>query len=464
MSVCGPLKRLQALRDVESSLGDQPITAQARFQSLTALGQAASRYRQTIYQKEIFSGVGDQPVADIRALLDLAQAAIDHSIGSNRRADGLYDAYNLLGVEHDSVTVDKLYPMLEGQVAALSAGAIEPAEAAHVVQALFNSEIYRADQKSFMLYPDRKLRGFLQKNRISDEQLESAALLRVMLADGDERLVVRDADGCCRFNADFTNASDLKTCLNELKDEYGDAIETDRARILALYETVFHHKAFTGRSGTMFSFEGLGSIYWHMVAKLMLAVQENYFAAIEQHADQSTCRELGQLYYRIRQGIGFNKTPDEYGAFPTDPYSHTPSHSGAKQPGMTGQVKEELLCRFGELGVRVANGVVCFQPDLLREREFIAQGRESGYLDVDGDWQTIDVPAHGLAFTWCQVPVIYRLGDATDRGLVISLDNGEQRSLSQQSLSAEDSAGLFQRSGRIRQIEVTISRDDLFTE
>ncbi|CAN0044150.1 unnamed protein product, partial [Discosporangium mesarthrocarpum] len=42
-------------------------------------------------------------------------------------------------------------------------------------------------------------------------------------------------------------------------------------------------------------------------------------------------------------------------AFPTDPYSHTNRH-GAQQPGMTGQVKEEIVTRFGELGVRIEGG------------------------------------------------------------------------------------------------------------
>ena len=37
---------------------------------------------------------------------------------------------------------------------------------------------------------------------------------------------------------------------------------------------------------------------------------------------------------------------------PTDPYSHTPGFAGVQQPGMTGQVKEEILTRWGELGLR----------------------------------------------------------------------------------------------------------------
>ncbi|MDP3179852.1 MAG: hypothetical protein Q8M76_18220, partial [Spirochaetaceae bacterium] len=37
------------------------------------------------------------------------------------------------------------------------------------------------------------------------------------------------------------------------------------------YERVMRHREFTGRSGAMFGFEGLGCIHWHMVAKLLLA-------------------------------------------------------------------------------------------------------------------------------------------------------------------------------------------------
>ena len=47
--------------------------------------------------------------------------------------------------------------------------------------------------------------------------------------------------------------------------------------ILDIYENVFNHKVYTGRSGNMFAYEGIGSVYWHMVSKLLLAVQEIFF-------------------------------------------------------------------------------------------------------------------------------------------------------------------------------------------
>ncbi len=123
--------------------------------------------------------------------------------------------------------------------------------------------------------------------------------------------------------------------------------------MLSIYESVFNHKSFTGRSGTFYKYEGLGSIYWHMVSKLLLAVQETYQKAESENADPSKLSELKEFYYDIKEGIGVDKNPNDYGAFPTDPYSHTPSFSGVQQPGMTGQVKEDIISRFGELGVTI---------------------------------------------------------------------------------------------------------------
>jgi len=450
-----------ALAGVRPLLGDGPIGADLRWRALEQLGTAASRYRESVYRDQPFSGKVQLPLAQVTALLDDALAAIDHSIGSNRRDDGVYNAYNLLDLQPGAVTVDTLYLMLEGQVAALSSGAIAPDAAAALVEALFDSDIHRADQCSFMLYPDRALPGFLEKNRIPAGRVETIPLLRRMLAVKDDRVVSRDVSGCHRFNADFRNVGDLETRLDALVDRYGDDVEASRVALRALYEEVFSHREFTGRSGGMFGFEGLGCIYWHMVSKLLLSIQENYFSALERRAGDETCRRLGRLYYRVRDGLGFNKTPAEYGAFPTDPYSHTPGHGGARQPGMTGQVKEEVLTRFGELGLRISGGAVHFDPRLLREREFVPAARAFRFVDVHDRWQEIPVPASGLAFTWCQVPIVYHLRTAGGPSVTVTLQDGGIRTLSQLSLPAELSAEIFDRSGRIRQISVGFTAEAL---
>jgi len=453
-----------ALGRLRQSPGTGRVSAESRYESLAELGQAASRYRAAVYEREGFSGTVERPAEAIRLLLDHALVVIDRSIATNRREDGLFHAYNLMHLSGNSIETENLYPMLEGQVAALSSGAIAPAAAVPVLEALFRSEVYRPDQHSFMLYPDRALPSFLEKNRISDEQVAAVPFIARMLDRGDERIVLRDAEGRHRFSAEFRNVADLDAELDRLVADYGDEVEAARPMLAALYESVFNHKAFTGRSGTMFGFEGLGSVYWHMVAKLLLAAQENFFAAIEQGAGHEVCARLGQLYYKVREGIGFNKTPAEYGAFPTDPYSHTPRHAGARQPGMTGQVKEEIISRFGELGVRVEAGILGFEPALLRPVEFIREARSFRHLDVEGCWQKLALPPRALAFSLCQTPIIYRLDDAQSATLKIFRKDGSRQELGRMSLSADDSAELFRRSGAIRRIEATFPAAALFNE
>ena len=453
-----------ALREVRPKLESTSASAETRYGLLESLGKAASDYRQTLYQNERFSDKVHQPLSEVRGMLDDALAVIEHSIQQNQRDDGMYHAYNLLELNANAIEVERLYAMLEGQVAVLSSGAIAGAQAVELLEALFESDLYRADVRTFMLYPDRSLPRFLEKNRIPDEELEAIPLLVKMLDQGDDSIVVRDQDGCYRFNADLCNQGDLIARLDALIPIYRDQARRARPLVLALYEQVFHHKAFTGRAGTMFGFEGLGSVYWHMVSKLLLAVQERFFVALTDQTDQETCRRLGRLYYRIREGLGFNKTPQEYGAFPMDPYSHTPKHAGAQQPGMTGQVKEEILTRFGELGVRVSEGAVEFEVGLLRAREFISSPRTFCFLDVDGKWQDIPVPESGLAFTWCQVPFVYRLDDSAEPTVTVTRDDGSQLTLTDLALPPEVSTEVFLRSGRIRQIDLVFRPSDLFSE
>jgi hypothetical protein len=203
----------------------------------------------------------------------------------------------------------------------------------------------------------------------------------------------------------------------------------------------------------MFGYEGLGSIYWHMVAKLLLAVQENLFAAEASH--DPAAGELAGIYYDIRAGLGFNKTPAAYGAFPADPYSHTPGHAGAQQPGMTGQVKEEILTRFGELGVRVDRGTIEFRPTFLRAEEFTPIPTPFRTIDDAGRETAFALPARALGFTFCGVPVVYRLSGHAPR-LRLHFADGGTREMSRARLDAATSAEIFARTGRIRRIDVDL--------
>jgi hypothetical protein len=131
---------------------------------------------------------------------------------------------------------------------------------------------------------------------------------------------------------------------------------------------------------------------------------------------------------------------------------------------MTGQVKEEILTRFGELGVRVSAGAVQFDPSLLRAREFVTRPQAFRFLDVDEQWQQLDLPESALAFTWCQVPIVYHLQDSAAPAVTVVLDDGSQQTLPGLALPTGLSEQLFLRSGHIRRIEVVLGRSQLFSE
>lgn len=141
------------------------------------------------------------------------------------------------------------------------------------------------------------------------------------------------------------------------------------------------------------------------------------------------------------------------------PYSHTPFGKGAQQPGMTGQVKEDILCRFGELGIAVSEGKLGFDPCMLRKKEFVTSSEVFHYIDVNAKWKEIEIKPESLCFTYCQVPVIYQLDSQTHLQAV--LKDGTKTTIESLELDHELSTEVFQRSSRIEMIIVNIDRNVL---
>ncbi len=139
----------------------------ARRAFMDALGAVAGDYRWLYYHDGLSGEVADVAAGDVLALLDLALAYVDHTLRADRRADGLYHAYNILRLAAGEASVTTLYEMLEGQVAILSSGLLNSDEALALLHTLRGSKLYRADQHSYILYPDRELPGFLRKNQVA---------------------------------------------------------------------------------------------------------------------------------------------------------------------------------------------------------------------------------------------------------------------------------------------------------
>ena len=444
-------------------LHETEIRPTDRRKVIDELGAAFSEYRLKVYD-DGFSGKHTVSSSDLIEFFRLAGEFLDHAIRTNRRDDRLYHAYNLLELDEDATAarIARLYEMLEGQVAVLSSRGLDAGQAVELIDAMFASDLYREDIKSFMLYPQRQLPGFLDRNFVPVDKAQSIELLSKMLAARDRAIVVPDDAGGLHFHHEIQKLADLKKRLDWLAadERWGQLAARDRNDVLELFDNVFSHKTYTGRSGTMYGYEGLGCVYWHMVSKLLLAVQENVFAAVDRQASKAVIDSLADAYYLVRGGLSSDKTPEEYGAFPTDPYSHSPAHSGAQQPGMTGQVKEEILTRHGEFGVRVVDGRLRFQPVLLRRREFFQDDAEFSYFDLAGLPQVLTLEPGSLGFTFCQVPIIYRLGDKP-LTIEVKMASGQTREFVQDALDVETSRKIFGRTGEIARIDVSMPAEDI---
>ncbi|HSV76524.1 MAG TPA: hypothetical protein VLH37_05775 [Bacteroidales bacterium] len=351
------------------------FTPSSRKAITDALGLAGEHYRESVYK-----GFGGQfqtlSKDELLAFLGNLQEVTNHYVLESRRKDGLYHSYNLLEFKENGIEVNHLGLMVEGQVAILKSGILNQEQTKALLQVLFESNLWRPDQKSFMLYPWRDLPGFMEKNRIDPQLIDKSLWLKTQIKDGKTGIVKQDELGNLYFNSDLQNTRILQERLQEyaLKSE-GQLTKEEISIIAGIYEQVFSHRYFTGRSGSFYKYEGLGSIYWHMISKLLLTVGEcitNFESQVTLSSDLSS---LYAYYQQIREGIGVHKKPQAYGAFPTDPYSHTPVMMGAQQPGLTGQVKEDILSRFYELGIRVENGMIGIKKSMLTNNLFDEAGK-----------------------------------------------------------------------------------------
>jgi hypothetical protein len=447
--------QIKATFDQHKSRLSGSISDQERKQILDGLGMAASAYRSGIYD-DAFSGE-KQPLAieELKDFVVLTLSFMEHSIAANKRADKLYHAYNLMTLtEDDGVMITALPEMLEGQVSVLSSGYLSAQEGLELLDALKASALFREDQYSYVLYPNKSLPRFLLKNNIPSQVVSGSPLMTQLLADGNNDVVTRDVQGVSHFNGNFNNGNNLKKALKDLPAAYQGLVAQEANDICQVYESIFDHKSFTGRSGTFFGYEGLGSIYWHMVSKLRLAVFEVTQKAMDDQKDAKTIGRLFDHYFEVNAGIGEHKSPELYGAFPTDPYSHTPGGKGAQQPGMTGQVKEDLLCRFGELGLRVRQGLIGFDAAMLHDAEFLTQDTAFDYVDVAQAKNRLILKEGSLAFTLCQVPVIYV--KAHKASIEVHFTDGKSVSFQGNVLDRSTTEKIFKRTNQVATISVML--------
>ena len=233
-----------------------------------------------------------------------------------------------------AIRMRRLPEMLEGQVAVLSSGALDIDQSLALLDALRASALYRADQDSYLLYPDRQLPAFLEKNRVPPEAVRGRRPGWRATSSGSDPsrpcwCATRTA------GSTFTTASATPGSWPRALDAARPIRRRagqPRSSVLELYERVFDHHSFTGRSGTLLQVRGAGL---HLLAHGQQAAPGGAGglapAAARRGARRDHCARLREHYLQHPRGPGraqaarrctarFPPTPT-----PTRPASPAPS-------------------------------------------------------------------------------------------------------------------------------------------
>ena len=109
-----------------------------------------------------------------------------------------------------------------------------------------------------------------------------------------------------------------------------------------------------------------------------------------------------------------------------------------------------------ELGFVVNNGKITFDPTILRKSEFIKEEKSFKYVNLDYEINYLDLKEYSLAFTACQVPIIYSLSNKEN--IRISYMDNSDKTIEGHELDIESSESIFNRTNLIKAIYVSIMK------
>ena len=97
---------------------------------------------------------------------------------------------------------------------------------------------------------------------------------------------------------------------------------------------------------------------------------------------------------------------------------------------------------------------MCFAPTLLRSEEFLSTASTFRYIDIGGYLLCVSLLPGSLAFTVCQVPVVYVRGDSEK--IDVMLSDGHTETMSGNCLDVMTTQHISDRNGQIEMLRVTV--------
>ncbi len=98
-----------------------------------------------------------------------------------------------------------------------------------------------------------------------------------------------------------------------------------------------------------------------------------------------------------------------------------------------------------------------FAPTLLAEEEFLTEADSFSTYDLDGQAQTLPLPAHALAFTFCQTPIVYVQGETAQ--VEVKWNDGRVVRNPGSCLDVASTREILDRSGQVRTVQITVKRE-----
>jgi hypothetical protein len=122
-------------------------------------------------------------------------------------------------------------------------------------------------------------------------------------------------------------------------------------------------------------------------------------------------------------------------------------------------VKEDILSRYGELGIYVDHGKLSFYPCLLRKNEFVAEASNFEYINLGKESKSIALEANSLVFTYCQIPIVYQIAEKD--ALEVHFTDGSVKTFDALQASEEVSEQIFKREGTVDYIKAHVEESQL---
>ena len=114
---------------------------------------------------------------------------------------------------------------------------------------------------------------------------------------------------------------------------------------------------------------------------------------------------------------------------------------------------------MAELGVKTQAGKLVFKPYLLHKDEFLQTTLQAHFVLVDGSSKSVQLEKNMLAFTVCQVPVVYTISNSNY--IEVGYANGTYEVVESLELSKEISKQIFQRTNTVAHIKVFLTEAHL---